>query len=179
MALTTCPECNRANVSDLADACPGCGAPVRKLVAKKARENRVHKKLDKPPKASWPLCKSCQKDISRWSDGLCVPCHQRDVLRRGQQCRTCGKILAVTWTYCHRCFPGRGEPWKVHENERPKGCVFCEMIFSGPACPRCHPTESLRESENVMAGATEELEETAAWFDHMDAHSKGSDDKPN
>ena len=29
MALVTCPECGRANVSDTALACPGCGYPVK------------------------------------------------------------------------------------------------------------------------------------------------------
>jgi len=38
LALVTCEECNRENVSSLAEACPGCGYP---LAPQKAERQKI------------------------------------------------------------------------------------------------------------------------------------------
>jgi uncharacterized membrane protein YvbJ len=53
MALITCPECGR-QISDKADACVGCGCPIRKNetaeeIAKRIMDN-IEKKYNPPLK---------------------------------------------------------------------------------------------------------------------------------
>ena len=43
MALTKCPECGRKNVSDSAEACPGCGYGVKAHFAEIKRQEQLSK----------------------------------------------------------------------------------------------------------------------------------------
>ena len=52
MAMVACPECGK-QVSSTAPACPGCGAPVAKLVQ---RRDMPPAYLEERPKAQWWTC---------------------------------------------------------------------------------------------------------------------------
>jgi hypothetical protein len=41
MALINCPECNRSEVSDSSEACPGCGFNLNKLYKKKEKDKVI------------------------------------------------------------------------------------------------------------------------------------------
>lgn len=43
MALIKCPECERPNVSDMADSCPGCGFGIKKYYENEAEKERIRK----------------------------------------------------------------------------------------------------------------------------------------
>lgn len=67
MALIKCPECGRENVSDTAEACPGCGYGIRKhfeqekqLRAAKEKQSKIERE-----KIVTPLISDNDKKIFR------------------------------------------------------------------------------------------------------------------
>ena len=143
MALTTCPECNRSGVSDQADACPSCGAPVRKLIA---RQKRARTRPEQK-------CIRCHCAPTRAEDGVCMYCRQRERDARKNFCKVCHYDMPDTWTYCHSCFPGCGEPWRQAVFECRKCCVLCHMEFTREiCCPACYPQLQPSMTFDLVAG---------------------------
>lgn len=68
MALIKCPECGRENVSDTAEACPGCGYGIRKHFEKEMQQREAKEKQNKIEKEKFVTSAISDKDKKIFKD---------------------------------------------------------------------------------------------------------------